>query len=171
MTVNGKVVALTASADGPATAAVGETENKDIKATLKLDATNKFGIFTIPVDGLSKAVGAPVVAGTAITATNVLTQGASALLGDQDADTAAGTTADEKTYTYGDNLCWAPPPGVLELESDASGQYGDTTQLFATLNDADGSPVQGATVTAGLVGGGTTSPVTDYDGIADLRSR
>jgi hypothetical protein len=167
MTVNGKVVALTASADGPATATVGGAANTDVKATLKLDAASKYGIFSVPVDGLSKAVGATVADGTAITATSVLTQGDSQL-GAQDADTATGTTPEEKTYTYGDNSCVQPPAGTLELEADTKAQYSDLADLYAALTDADGAPVAGATIRAALGGAQAVTAVTDADGIAEL---
>ena len=167
-TVNGKAVALSAGADGPATATVATVANTDIKATLKIDATHKNVVFTVPLDGLSKAVGATVAKGTAITLPAAGTA-ADSPLGALDADSAAGTTAPEKTYAYGDNTCFLPPPGVITLDTDPSGQYSDVTELFATLNDADGSPVQGEKVTAVLTGGRPVTVKTDNDGIADIK--
>lgn len=166
--VGGKTVAVSAPATGPATATVGGTANGDIKASAKVDAANKNIVFTVPVDGLSKAVGSAVKAGTAITAAKAETA-ADSLLGPQPADTATGTTPAEKTYAYGDNSCFKPPPGVLEIDADPSGQYGDTTELFAALKDADGSPVQGVKVAAVLSGGRSVTAKTDEDGIAELR--
>jgi len=167
-TIGTKTVALTASADGPATATVGGTANSDIKATAKIDATHKNVVFTVPLDGLSKAVGAPVTNGTKITAPTAATA-ADNDLSPLDADDAAGTKDTEKNYTYGDNGCFKPPPGVIELDADPSGQYSDVTELFATLKDADGSPVQHVTVTGILTGGKPVSATTDDDGIADLK--
>ena len=166
-TVNGKAVSLSAGADGPATATVGGTAT-DLKASIKIDAKNKNVVFTVPLDGLSKAVGTAVAAGTKVTVPTVSTA-ADSQLGPVDADDAAGTTDAQKTYTYGDNSCFLPPPGVISLDADATGQYGDATELFATLNDADGSPVQGVSLTAVLSGGRAVTAKTDDDGIADLR--
>jgi hypothetical protein len=167
-TINGKAVALTAGATGPATATVAGAANTDIKATLKVDAAHKNVVFTVPLDGLSKAVGTTVAKGTAITVPAAATA-ADSQLGALDADSAAGTTDAQKTYTYGDNTCFLPPPGVITLDADPSGQYSDVTELFATLNDADGSPVQNANVTAILTGGRAVTAKTDTDGIADLK--
>jgi hypothetical protein len=167
LTVGGKAVELSAPGDGPATATVGGTANSDIKATAKVDTKAKNIVFTVPLDGLSKAVGSPVAAGTAITGTAITTQ-ADTDLGALDADSAAGTTAAEKSYAYGDNTCFKPPPGVLTLDADASGQYGDRTELFATLKDADDSPVSGVAVTALIAGGKPVTVTTDEDGIADV---
>jgi hypothetical protein len=167
-TVAGKTVAVTASETGPATATVGGTANTDIKATAKTDAANKNIVFTVPLEGLSKAVGTVVKAGTAITATKVDTA-ADSDLGAQAADTATGTTAAEKTYAYGDNTCFKPLPGTFEIDADASGQYTDVTELFATLKDGDGSPVPGVKVTGVISGGKPVTVTTDNDGIADLR--
>ncbi len=167
-TVGGKTVAVTASETGPATATVGGKANTDIKATAKTDAKNKNIVFTVPLDGLSKAIGSTVKAGTEITATKADTA-ADSDLGAQDADTATGTTAAEKTYVYGDNTCFKPPPGVFEIDADPSGQYSDITELFATLNDGDGAPVSGVKVTGVLTGGKPVTVTTDEDGIATLR--
>jgi hypothetical protein len=166
-TVNGKKVTLTASDTGPATATVGTAANSDIKATAKLDAKAKNIVFTAPLAGLSKAVGATVAKGTAITGTAVETA-ADSQLGPQTADTAAGTKPEEKTYAYGDNTCFVPAPGTFVIDADRTGQYGDKTLVFATLNDADGTPVAGVNVTALISGGRTVTGKTDTDGIADL---
>jgi hypothetical protein len=168
LTVAGKAVALTAPGDGAATATVGGTANTDIKATAKVDTPHKNIVFTVPLDGLSKAVASAVTAGTAITGTAITTK-AGTPLGAQTADTAAGTTTAEKAYAYGDNGCFKPPPGVVEIDADASGQYSDVTELFATLKDADGSPVQHVKVTGVLTGGRPVTATTDDDGIADLK--
>ena len=167
-TVGGKAVTLTASADGPAAATVGGTANTVIKATAKIDAAKKNVVFTVPLDGLSSATATTIAKGTAITGTKVDTS-ADSPIGAQAADSAAGTTDAQKTYAYGDNGCFLPPPGVLTLDTDPSGQYSDVTDLFATLNDADGSPVQGASVTAVLTGGRAVTAKTDDDGIAELK--
>jgi hypothetical protein len=167
-TIGGKTVALTAGETGPATATVGGAANSDIKATAKVDAAKKNVVFTVPLDGLSKATATAVKAGTAITGTTATTA-ADSDLGPLEADSATGTTAAEKTYAYGDNTCFLPPPGVITLDADPSGQYSDVTELFATLNDADGSPVQNASVTAVLTGGKAVTAKTDDDGIADLK--
>jgi hypothetical protein len=167
-TVGGKAVTLTASADGPAEATVAGAANTVIKATAKIDAAKKNVVFTVPLDGLSTATATTIAKGTAITGTAITTS-ADSPLGAQEADTAAGTTDAQKTYAYGDNACFLPPPGVITLDTDPSGQYSDVTELFATLNDADGSPVQNATVTAVLTGGKAISAKTDNDGIADLK--
>jgi hypothetical protein len=167
LTVGGKAVTLSAPGDGPATATVGGTANTDIKATAKVDAKAKNVVFTVPLDGLAKAVGAPIAAGTAITGTTATTQ-ADSDLGPLDADSASGTTAAEKTYAYGDNTCFKPPPGVFSIDADRSAQYSDVTELFATLKDGDDSPVQGVLVSARL-GSKVVSARTDDDGIADLR--
>jgi hypothetical protein len=166
-TVNGKKVTLTASDTGPADATVGTAANKDIKATAKLDTKAKNIVFTVPLVGLSKAVGTTVKRGTPITGTAVETA-ADSLLGPQTADTAAGTKPEEKTYAYGDNRCFVPPPGAILIDAARSGQYGDRTLVFATLNDEDGTPVAGVKLTGILTGGRAVSAKTDSDGIADL---
>jgi hypothetical protein len=167
-TIGGKAVSLTAGETGPATATLGGAANNDIKATAKVDAAKKNVVFTVPLDGLSKAVGTTVAKGTQITAP-VAGTAADSDLGALDADSAAGTTDAQKTYTYGDNTCFLPPPGVFTLDTDKSGQYSDVTELYATLNDADGSPVQNSTVTAVLTGGRPVSAKTDADGIAQIK--
>lgn len=167
MTVGGKSVVLTATGDGAATATVGGAANSDIKATAKADAKAKSLVLTIPLDGLSKATATAIAAGTPITTTTVDTK-ANSPLGARAADNAAGKTDVEKTYAYGDNSCFLPPAGIVTLEADPKGQYGDTTELFATLTDADESPVAGATVTAVLTGGRAVSATTDEDGVAGI---
>lgn len=166
-TVAGKKVTLEASETGPAAATVGTAANNDIKATAKVDTKFKNVVFTVPLAGLSKAVGTTVKRGTPITAPAVETA-ADSLLGPQTADTAAGTKPEEKTYAYGDNHCFVPPPGKVLIDADRSGQFGDRTLVFATLNDADGTPVSGVKVTGILSGGRAVSARTDSDGIADL---
>lgn len=167
-TANGKAVTLTATGDGAATATVAGAANSDIKATAKVDATNKNLVLTVPLEGLGKAVGATVTAGTAITGTNVTTKSSVPGLGARTADTAAGTKDSEKTYAYGDNSCFLPPPGKIAIDADSRGQYTDATVLFATLTDADDAPVAGATVVAGLTGGRTVAAVTDEEGVAEI---
>ncbi|HUR14259.1 MAG TPA: hypothetical protein VM097_07175 [Mycobacteriales bacterium] len=167
MTVAGKAVALTAPGEGPATATVGGTGNTDIKATAKVDAKSKSLVFTVPLEGLAKAAGSAITSGTPITGTSVLTE-AESELGPQEADTAAGTTPAEKTYAYGDNTCFLPPVGVLEVDADPSGQYGDRTAVYATLKDVDEAPVQGVVVTGQLGSGRAVSATTDDDGVAEL---
>jgi len=166
-TVGGKKVTLTATGTGPATATVGTAANNDVKATAKLDTKFKNIVFSVPLAGLSKAVGTSVKKGTPITGTAVETA-ADSLLGPQTADTAAGTKPEEKSYAYGDNRCFVPPPGSFVIDADRSGQYGDKTLVFATLNDADGTPVAGVNVTALISGGRVVTAKTDTDGIADL---
>jgi hypothetical protein len=166
-TLGGKAVAVAASSSGPATATVAGKASTDLKATAKVDAAHKNLVFTIPLDGLAKATATVVKAGTTITATKVDTA-AEGPLGPQAADTAAASTAAEKTYAYGDNTCFLPPAGKLSIDADAKGQYSDKTTMFVTLNDADDSPVEGATITAVLTGGKAASAVTDGDGIAEL---
>jgi len=164
--VNGKTVSLSATGDGPAAATVGGKESKDIKATAKLDTAASSLVLSVPVDGLSAAVG-PVKVGAAITGTTVTTAAASAF-GDQPADSATGTKPQEKTYTYGDNTCFRPAPGKLTVDADPRGRYTDTTLLFATLKDADDAPVVGARVIAALTGGRVVAARTDKEGVADL---
>lgn len=166
-TINGKAVALSAPATGPATATVGGTANNDIKATAKVDTAASNVVFTVPLAGLSKAVGTTVKPGTLITATAAETAAAT-VIGDQSADTAAGTKPEEKTYTYGDNTCFRPPPGTLVIDADPRGQYTDATVLFATLKDADDAPVAGARVLAALTGGRVVAARTDAEGVADI---
>jgi len=166
-TVNAKRVVLQASADGPASATVGGAANTDIKATAKIDTAGNTVVFTIPLDGLNKAAATTVKAGTAITDPAAATYAQSAL-GDQAAD-SAGTTPAQKTYTYGDNSCFLPPPGKFTLATDKSGQYGDVTTFFATLNDVDDTPVSGARLTAAITGGRAIAAVTDNDGTATFR--
>jgi hypothetical protein len=168
LTVGGKAVVLSAPGEGPATATVGGTENKDVKATAKVDAKNSNLVFTVPLEGLSKAVATTITAGTAITGTAIATA-ADSQLGAQAADAAAGTKPEEKTYAYGDNTCFKPPAGKLALDADPRGQYGDTTVLFATLTNTDDVPVQGMKVTAVLTRGKAVSAVTDVDGVAEIR--
>jgi hypothetical protein len=167
-TVAGKAVVLQATADGPATATVAGKASADVKATAKTDAKASSIVFTVPLAGLSKAVGASVLPGTAITATAVETS-ADSLLGAFTADEAAGAKPAEKTYAYGDNTCFLPPAGILSLVADPSGQYTDVTVAYATLTDVDEAPVQGATVMGVLTGGKTAFGVTDEDGVAEIR--
>ncbi|HUR51879.1 MAG TPA: hypothetical protein VMZ11_07135 [Mycobacteriales bacterium] len=165
--VGTKAVTLTAPGTGPATATVGSAASKDIKATAKLDTKAKNIVFTVPLAGLSKAVGKVVKKGTVLTTLSAETA-ADSLLGPQTADTAAGTKPAEKTYTVGDNRCWIIPPGSFVLDADRTGQYGDRTRVFATLKDEDASPVPGVKVTGLLTGGRPVTAKTDSDGIADL---
>jgi hypothetical protein len=169
-TIAGKAVVVSVDDSGAVTdATVGGTASTDLKPTVKLDAKNSNLVVTLPKDGLEKALKTTLAAGAAITGTSVETAVTTPPGPGFVADDAAGTTAAEKTYAYGDNTCFLPPPGVLAIDADAAGQYSDVTELFATLTDADDSPVQGAAVTARLGGGRTVTATTDEDGIADLR--
>ena len=163
LTIGGKTVTLSAPGTGPATAKVGTAANSDIKATAKVDTKAKNIVFTVPLAGLSKATATVIKRGTPITNAAASTA-ADSLVGPQ----AADATAALKTYAYGDNRCFVPPPGAFTLDADRTGQYGDRTLVFATLNDADGSPVPGVNVTGILTGGRAVVAKTDSDGIADL---
>jgi hypothetical protein len=166
--VAGKAVVVSVDDTGAVTdATVGGTASPDLKPTAKLDEKNSNLVVTLPKDGLEKALKTTLATGTAVTGTLVETTVTTPGPGIP-ADDAAGTTAAEKTYAYGDNTCFLPPPGVLTIDADAAGQYSDATELFATLTDVDEAPVQGATVTARLGGGKVVSATTDEDGIADL---
>jgi hypothetical protein len=167
-TVNAKKVLLTAGADGPATATVGGTANTDIKATAKIDVAGNAVVFTVPLDGLNKAAGTTVRAGTPIT-DPIASTGAGSPLGTQPADDAAGTKPAEKTYTYGDNNCFIPPLAKITINADKGGQYGDTTVFYATMKDADDAPVVGAKLLGAITGTKILTAVTDTNGTATFK--
>jgi hypothetical protein len=167
-TVNAKKVLLTAAADGPATATVGGTANTDIKATAKIDVAGNTVVFTVPLDGLNKAAATTVKAGTAIT-DPIASTGAGSPLGTQPADDAAGTKPAEKTYAYGDNNCFVPPPAKITVNADKGGLYGDTTVFYATLKDDDDAPVVGAKLLGAVTGTKILTAVTDNNGTATFK--
>jgi hypothetical protein len=166
LTIGGVAIVVSTDDTGKASATVGGKASTDLVPTAKLDTKNSNIVVTLPMAGLAK-VGAAVVTGTAITGTAITTT-AQSPFGGFKADTAAGSTAAQKTYAYGDNTCFLPPAGTLSIDADAKGQYSDRTTMFLTFDDVDASPVEGAKVTAVLTGGHPVSAVTDSDGIAEL---
>lgn len=165
VTVGGKVVAVSAGADGPATATVAGKDSTDVKATAKLDAKASNVVFTLPKAGLEKVTGTVLKAGTAVTATTASTA-ADTDLGPFDADSATGTTPQEKTYAYGDNTCFMPPPGALSFSGATAGVYSDTAKLVVSLVDEDQAVVPGATIALTLSGQKALKARTNAEGDA-----
>lgn len=164
-TMAGKAVAISASADGPATLTVGGTDVTGTGATAKLDTKNSYVVFTLPTAGLTKALGSAPTAGTPVTATTATTAAATKA-GARSADTATGTKPEEKTYAYGDNTCFQPPAGIVSFDAPASGVYSDKVSVTVSLLDADESAVPGATVAVQLPGGPAAKGITNDDGEA-----
>ena len=159
--MGGKAVTLSATAAGPAASTVAGAAS-DLKATAVFDTKSSNVVFSMPLDSLGAKTGDAVTAETAkttaLTAAPVTRPG----------DSATGTTDAQKTYTVGDNTCFLPEAGLLTIEADPSGAFTDRTELFATLTEADATPVEGASVTVKLGDGAVATGLTDADGVADV---
>jgi hypothetical protein len=165
-TLGGKAVGLSADQAGPAAATVAGATSPDLKPTAVFDITNSNVVFTVPLAGLTAAVGT-AVEGAALTNATVTTAALVAEAGEAfPADSATGTKAEEKTYQIGDNRCFQPAPGILALDADPSGQYSDSVEVYAVLTDASEDPVAGAQVAFGFGGATLARDTTDADGVA-----
>jgi len=160
--INGKTVTAVASAAGAATMTPATA-----KATAAFDTAKSYVIFTFPKADLETAAGAPITSGTAITdlkwVSNAVNQA-----GDFDGDSAAGTTAEEKTYAYGDNTCFQPPAALIELDTTGKGVYTDKSVVDVLVSDADENALPEVKVHLALTGMPELVGVTDEDGIASF---
>ncbi|HEV2890437.1 MAG TPA: Ig-like domain-containing protein [Frankiaceae bacterium] len=68
------------------------------------------------------------------------------------ADTATAKEPDARTYTVGDNTCFAPPEGRLALTVPTSVVSGHTAVVGGTLTNAGGTAVAGKNVTVSVAG-------------------
>ena len=165
-TIGGKVVMLTASKTGPATATVGGVASTALKATASFDLKHSNIVFSMPLAELAALTGTPIfgAAATALTATS-RADSADGLPGGGVSDSAAPTTAAQKTYTVGDNTCFLPPAGKLFLDG-LTGTYSDGAKVVGSLQDVDGADVAGATLSLAIPGLPTKQAVTDASGDA-----
>ena len=160
--INGKTI--TAVAEGPGAAT---TTPATAKATAVFDKTKSYVEFTFPKADLATAAGAPITNGTPITNIAWVSNGTTPL-GDFDGDTAAGATPAEKSYSYGDNTCFQPPPAVVTIDTTGRGVYSDASVVDVTLADTDDNGISGAKVHLQLTGMPSMTLVTDDDGIAEF---
>lgn len=164
-TVGGKAVTLSGTVTGPAASTVAGAA-KDLKATVAFDTKSSNVVFSTPLSSIEAA------AGSAVTAESAKTTALSSVQGNagpsRSGDTAAPTADAQKTYVVGDNTCFLPEAGLLTIDADATGQFTDATELFATLTDVDQLPVEGATVTVKLGGLPAVTATTDADGLVDV---
>lgn len=169
LSVGGKAIVVSVDQDGKATSTVGGTANADLKATAKLDTKNSVVIVTLPTDGLTKVLGAPLAQGAAVTNTAIASGVADSTTGfPAPADDAAGVKPEEKTYAYGDNTCFLPPAGTAYLDG-LTGVYTDTATVVGSLQDLDEANVAGATLTLTIAGLPMVRAVTNDEGDATFR--
>lgn len=162
-----KAVVLTVPGAAAGTASVGGTAAPDAKTAATIDTKAATLVVTVDRAGLEKALGAPLTDGTVLSATRVATSAGNPAT-TRAADTAQKAKADEQVYTVGDNTCFLPPAGKLEVLADPSGQFSDDTTVFATLTDSADQPVIGQVVSVRLGTGAQVSATTDTDGTAEL---
>lgn len=161
--INGKTITAVAEGAGPAT-----TTPATAKATAVFDTAKSFVIFTFPKADLATAVGAPITAGTAITNITWTSNAVSDVFGDFDADSAAGTTAAEKSYAIGDNSCFQPLPGIVTLDTTGRGVYSDASVVDVSVTDADENALSGVKLHLQLSGMRPMTLVSDDEGIAEF---
>jgi hypothetical protein len=169
LSVGGKAIVVSVDQDGKATSTVGGTANADLKAAAKLDTKNSVVIVTLPTDGLTKVLGAPLAQGAAVTNTAISTGLADSTTGfPAPADDAAGVKPEEKTYAYGDNTCFLPPAGKAFVDG-LTGVYTDSATVVGSLQDVDEANVPGASLTLTIAGLPAVTAVTNGDGDATFR--
>lgn len=162
-TVGGKAVSVAATKAGAATSSPAT-----IKATAVFDTKASNVVFTIPRSDLETVIGAPLTSETTVTGLTITALPSNSHGGGNfDGDTATGTTPEQKSYAWGDNTCFLPPPGKLSL-ADSTGVYSDAATITATLHDAADAAVEGATVHLAFPGQPTRDAVTGSDGQADF---
>lgn len=161
--INAKTITATAEAAGAAT-----TTPATAKATAAFDKTKSFVIFTFPAADLAVAAGIPLAAGTPVTNLTWASAAVSDAAGDFDADTAAGVTPAEKSYSVGDNTCFQPPSGIVTLDTTGRGVFGDTTDVGVLLTDADENAITDAKIRLQLTGMPEMTLLTDEEGIAEF---
>ncbi|MCW2586473.1 MAG: hypothetical protein JWN55_1989 [Frankiales bacterium] len=167
LTVGGKKLAVTVDEAGKATATVGGTASADLKPTAKLDTKSSVVVVTLPTEGLTKVLGAPLARGAAVTDTAVATAAGESFTGEYfAADAAAGAKPAEKTYAYGDNTCFLPPAGKLFLDGATSGVYSDTAKVTVSLLDVGDAAVADVPVRLTLTGAPALTATTNDKGDA-----
>jgi hypothetical protein len=82
---------------------------------------------------------------------------------------ATATPATQPVYAAGNDYCFGLPPAALSGFSAAAVQYGDTTQLKATLADEAGAKLAGKQVRFAVAGEpAPLTGVTDANGVATV---
>ena len=153
--VGGKAVSATATKAGAATGTPAA-----VKATAAFDTKASNVVFTFPKADLETVAGAPLASLTGLTVTSNATNPA----GTFDGDTATGAKPEEKSYAYGDNTCFLPPVGKLELVAPAQAAYSDAIAVTGTLTDTADAAVAGVKVHVSLAGQPEVVAVTNDDG-------
>lgn len=165
--VNGKTVVLDASQDRPTTASVGGAAAALLKPTAVFDFAHSGVLFSVDRAGLAASVGAALPTDTPITAIQASSTVTSLLeLVTRDADSA---TTGPRSYSLGDNTCFIPPAGTIDLSMADSGQYTDSVRITATFRDAAGKPAAREKLSAYLSSSTPgASEFTDDNGVAVL---
>ena len=153
--VGGKAVSATATKAGAATGSPAA-----VKATAAFDTKASNVVFTFPKADLETVAGSALTTLTGLTVTSNATNAA----GSFDGDTATGAKPEEKTYAYGDNTCFLPPVGSLQLTAPSTAEYGDRVVVTGTLVDTAKEAVPGVKVHLSLTGEPEQVAVTDADG-------
>lgn len=169
-TLGGQAITLSASATGPAKAAVtgatapsaspsasasasasGTPSTGVLHPTATFDVKNSNIVFSVPRLELATLVGAPIL-GTRLTSLSAASTATSSMgFPDADADSAAPTKDTEKAYLVGDNTCFQPPAAKLFL-SGLTATYTDQAAVTARIQDAGGAHLAGEVLTLHISG-------------------
>ena len=148
----------------PTRGQVGGTTDTKLRTDAYFDTAKNTVVIVVDRKTLNEVNGSAIADGATVTGVSVKTY---ALLGPQAflADTAEHTDTAQRTYTFGDNPCFAPPKSKLASVLARTVQFGDTVTVGAKLTTEDGTPIAGKDVKLTL-GATTTTVETGSDGLA-----